>query len=108
MDSKETARLAKLRAEGPNKLQQCLQTQIRDLPILDQVASLADTGQLLVFYESVGQARLEGHSWKAISNAATGKHAYEDGQDLHRKYKSFCKNNGIKPVKMRGISKGGK
>ncbi len=101
IDDAESQRLAKLRNEGPIKLDACLNQQIKEMPIIDQVATLSNTGRLMLYYEAVGKARLEGYSWKVISDAATGKKEYKDGQDLHRNYKSFCKNNGLEPVKIR-------
>lgn len=102
IDHKESKRLAKLRQDGPKKLEQCLQSQINDMPILDQVATLADTGQLSLFYEAVGQARTEDYSWRTITDAATGKSDYDSSRNFSLNYKSFCKNNGIEPVKIRG------
>ena len=102
IDKKESERLAKLRDKGTKELDECIQSKIQDSPIIDQVALLANTGRLHLFYETVGKARLEGHSWRAISSAANGGIEYKDGQRMNFVYRSFCKNNGIEPVKIRG------
>lgn len=106
IDPQEANRLAELREKGTKELDDCIQSRIKDLPVLDQVAMLSNTGRLHLFYDTVGRARLEGHSWRSVTTAAKGKSEYKDGQDFHRVYLSFCKNNGIEPVKIRGIKKG--
>ncbi len=97
----EDLRLAKLREEGPKKLDACLQDQIKNMPVLDRIATLAETGRLRFFYETVSEARLEGHSWLRIANAAKGVDTTRDSQDFYRVYLSYCKNNNVEPVKIR-------
>jgi len=98
---KEKDRLANLRHDGAKNLKKCLQNGIKDKPVIDRIALLADTGQLDLFYEAIGQARLEGYSWKMISTAATGESMYGHGHSIQLNYKSYCMNNNIEPVKVR-------
>ena len=102
IDDKESQRFAKLRDKGSKDLDACISTKVKDSPILDQVALLADTGRLHLFYEAVGKARLEGHTWLSIANAANGGSQYDSGKQLSLNYRSFCKNNNIEAVKIRG------
>lgn len=101
IDPGEQKRLEKLRLEGEKNLDQWLERQIKQRPTLDQIALLSNTGRLQLYYEAIGKARLEGHSWLRISAAARGGETYKDGMEMHSRYRSFCRNNGIDPVKLR-------
>ena len=72
---------------------------IRDWKLLDQIAFLAPTKRYLQFYIKVGEARLAGHSWKAICNAVNSSTDSKDAKNLYRTYKSYCYNNKLKLVR---------
>lgn len=102
IEKKLLAEYKQLREAGPKEFDHCVKDKIKDLPTLKQLAKLANTGRLALLYETVGRARLEGHSWIAISAATTGLTTVRDGQAASQNYNSFCKNNNIEPVKIRG------
>lgn len=104
INASQSKRFAKLRSEGNEKLDNCIKSQIKDLSTLERIASLSETGRLNAFYGAIGQARTEGHSWRLIAEAATGKSSVKDGQAVSQNYLSFCKNNSIEPIRTQSNS----
>lgn len=104
-DSHNSKKYAILRDKGPKEIDKFLASKMQTYSTLEQIALLSNTGRLNFYYEVMGKARLEGHSWRAISEAATGKSDALAGQHLYHVYLSFCKNNNIEPVKIRGSKK---